>query len=126
MSTARGGMQPSGAGTRLHAIDVWFENRPGAMYRLLGVVDRHGCAIEQLVVAPTGSAGVSRATLVVRAADVRLMLRQMCRLLPVLYVARAPDAVPSSSSTTPTAIAECNHAVAEVFTHPVITHSQDS
>lgn len=126
MSTASSGAQPSGTGMRLHAIDVWFENQPGALYRLLGVIGRHGGTVEQLVVAPSDTASVSRATLVVRAPDVRLMVRQMRRLLPVRAVAPPPDAVPFPASTLPTLTAWSDDGVSGAFTHPVFTHSEES
>jgi acetolactate synthase-1/3 small subunit len=74
-------------GTCLHAIEVQLANRPGALYRVLGIVARHGGNVERLVVAPTEDAAVSRATLVVHVADAAAMTRQIGRLLPVLAIA---------------------------------------
>jgi acetolactate synthase small subunit len=79
-------------GGRLHTIEVRLANRPGALYRVLGVVARHGGNIERLLLAPTEDAAVSRATLLVHVADVAAMTRQMRRLLPVLAIDTPPDA----------------------------------
>ena len=72
-------------------IVVRFANRPGALYRVLGVLGRHGVTVDRLVVAPTEEGTTSRATLVIAPAHVALILRQLRRLLPVIGVELLSD-----------------------------------
>jgi acetolactate synthase I/III small subunit len=81
---------------------VELRDRPGVLYRAVGVVRRHGYNIESLLVTPSGRAGVSRATLVVAAADAERLARQLLRLVDVLSATVSPSlrSEPWPSSTT--------------------------
>lgn len=69
-------------------IQIWLENKPGALMRVAGVLTAKGCNIETLTVAPDPwREGVSKMTIV---AGVEPRLRQrvvneMNRLVNVLW-----------------------------------------
>ncbi|HVT95467.1 MAG TPA: acetolactate synthase small subunit [Bryobacteraceae bacterium] len=68
-------------------IQIWLENRPGALMRVAGILTAKGCNIETLTVAPDPwREGISRMTIV---ADVEERLhgrvvKEMNRLVNVL------------------------------------------
>jgi acetolactate synthase-1/3 small subunit len=85
-----------------HTLVAELRDRPGVLYRAIGVMRRHGHNIESLVVTPSGRAGVSRATLVVAAADAERLVGQLLRLVDVVSATASPSlrSEPWPSSTT--------------------------
>ena len=73
-----------------HTIVVRLHDRPGALYRAVGLVRRRGYNVSSLVVGASGSAGTSLMVLVVEAGDVRQVLLQLSRLVDVLAVEEVP------------------------------------
>jgi acetolactate synthase-1/3 small subunit len=71
---------------------VRLHDRPGALYRAIGLIRRRGYNVSSLVVGATERAGTSRMVLVVEAAEVHQVVQQLTRLVDVLSVAEiAPD-----------------------------------
>ena len=112
-----------------HTVVVKLHDRPGALYRAIGLIRRRGYNVASLVVGASERPGTSRMVLVVEAADVRQVIQQLARLVDVLSVvvvaaeprqvdsllvgvlrldARTPDddAGPMCFSPTPPALAE--------------------
>jgi acetolactate synthase-1/3 small subunit len=80
---------------RRHTLVVQLNDRPGALYRAIGLVRRRDYNVSSLVVGPIDESGTSRMVLVVEAVDVRQVVLQLSRLIDVLSVAEVPhdDAV---------------------------------
>jgi acetolactate synthase-1/3 small subunit len=69
-----------------HTVVVRLLDRPGALYRAIGLVRRRGYNVSSLVVGASEEPGTSRMVLVVEAADVRQVVAQLSRLVDVLSV----------------------------------------
>jgi acetolactate synthase-1/3 small subunit len=72
---------------RRHTIAVELRDRPGALYRAIGLVRRRGYNVSSLVVGASEEEGTSRMVLVVEATDVYQVVQQLMRLVDVLSVA---------------------------------------
>jgi acetolactate synthase small subunit len=72
---------------RRHTLVVQLNDRPGALYRAIGLVRRRDYNVSSLVVGPIDASGTSRMVLVVEAVDVRQIVLQLSRLIDVLSVA---------------------------------------
>jgi acetolactate synthase I/III small subunit len=72
---------------RKHTIVVQLHDRPGALYRAVGLIRRRDYNVSSLVVGPSERAGTSRMVLVVEAVDVHQVLQQLTRLVDVISVA---------------------------------------
>jgi acetolactate synthase small subunit len=64
-----------------------LHDRPGALYRAVGLVRRRDYNVSSLVVGASERAGTSRMLLVVEAADVHQVMQQLTRLVDVVSVA---------------------------------------
>ena len=71
---------------RRHTLVVRLHDRPGALYRAVGLVRRRDYNVSSLVVGPAERSGTSRMVLVVEACDVRQVIAQLRRLIDVLSV----------------------------------------
>jgi acetolactate synthase small subunit len=77
---------------RQHTLVVRIHDRPGALYRAIGLIRRRDYNVASLVVGASERAGTSRMVLVVEAAEVHQVVQQLSRLVDVLSVAEiAPD-----------------------------------
>src|SRR5437764_392544 len=72
---------------RKHTVVVQLHDRPGALYRAVGLIRRRDYNVSSLVVGPSERPGTSRMVLVVEAVDVHQVLQQLSRLVDVLSVA---------------------------------------
>ena len=72
---------------RKHTVVVQLHDRPGALYRAVGLIRRRDYNVSSLVVGPSERAGTSRMVLVVEAVDVHQVLQQLTRLIDVISVA---------------------------------------
>lgn len=72
---------------RKHTIVVQLHDRPGALYRAVGLIRRRDYNVSSLVVGASERPGTSRMVLVVEAVDVHQVLQQLSRLVDVLSVA---------------------------------------
>ena len=72
---------------RRHTLVVELNDRPGALYRAIGLIRRRDYNVSSLVVGATGRTGTSRMVLVVEAANVHQVVQQLSRLIDVLSVA---------------------------------------
>jgi acetolactate synthase-1/3 small subunit len=71
---------------------VQLHDRPGALYRAIGLIRRRDYNVSSLVVGASSRPGTSRMVLVVEAAEVHQVVQQLSRLVDVLSVAEiAPD-----------------------------------
>ena len=68
-----------------------MQDRPGVLNRVVSLFRRRGFNIESLAVGHTETPGVSRMTLVVEAADVEQVIKQLYRLIEVLKVSDVTD-----------------------------------
>jgi acetolactate synthase-1/3 small subunit len=84
------GRPPAAGRTGRHTIIVRLHDRPGALYRAVGLVRRRGYNVSSLVVGASERPGTSLMVLVVEAADVRQVLLQLSRLVDVLDVEEVP------------------------------------
>src|SRR5215204_1165047 len=73
--------------TQRHTLVVQLHDRPGALYRAIGLIRRRDYNVSSLVVGPSERAGTSRMVLVVEAADVQQVVSELTRLVDVLSVA---------------------------------------
>jgi acetolactate synthase-1/3 small subunit len=73
--------------TRRHTLVVRLNDRPGALYRAIGLIRRRDYNVSSLVVGAADQSGTSRMVLVVEAADVHQVVQQLSRLIDVLSVA---------------------------------------
>jgi acetolactate synthase I/III small subunit len=69
-----------------HTLVALLQDRPGVLNRVVSLFRRRGFNIESLTVGHSETAGVSRMTLVVEAADVEQVVKQLYRLIEVLKV----------------------------------------
>jgi acetolactate synthase-1/3 small subunit len=69
-----------------HTLNALLRDHPGALNRAVSLFRRGGCNIDSLTVATSGTAGISRMTLVVEAEDVQKILKQLDRLIDILQV----------------------------------------
>jgi acetolactate synthase-1/3 small subunit len=69
-----------------HTVVVRLHDRPGALYRAIGLIRRRGYNVASLVVGASERPGTSRMVLVVEACDVRQVVAQLARLVDVLSV----------------------------------------
>jgi acetolactate synthase-1/3 small subunit len=72
--------------SRRHTVLVQLHDRPGALYRAIGLIRRRDYNVSSLVVGASERAGTSRMVLVVEAADVHQIVQQLSRLVDVLSV----------------------------------------
>ena len=72
---------------RKHTIVVQLHDRPGALYRAVGLIRRRDYNVSSLVVGASERPGTSRMVLVVEAVDVHQVLQQLTRLVDVISVA---------------------------------------
>src|SRR5512132_4541849 len=77
---------------RKHTIVVQLHDRPGALYRAVGLIRRRDYNVESLVVGASERPGTSRMVLVVEAVDVHEGVQQLTRLVDVLSVAELTGA----------------------------------
>ena len=77
-----------------HTVVVRLHDRPGALYRAIGLIRRRTYNVSSLVVGHSDRPGTSRMVLVVEACDVRQVVQQLARLIDVLSVEEV-DAEPS-------------------------------
>jgi len=66
---------------------VQLHDRPGALYRAVGLIRRRDYNVSSLVVGASERPGTSRMVLVVEAVDVHQVLQQLTRLVDVISVA---------------------------------------
>ncbi|MES2179670.1 MAG: acetolactate synthase small subunit [Gemmatimonadota bacterium] len=76
--------------TRTHTLVVQLNDRPGALYRAIGLIRRRDYNVSSLVVSATDRSGTSRMVIVVEAADVHQIVQQLSRLIDVLSVSELP------------------------------------
>jgi len=72
---------------RKHTVVVQLHDRPGALYRAIGLIRRRDYNVSSLVVGASERPGTSRMVLVVEAVDVHQVLQQLTRLVDVISVA---------------------------------------
>ena len=83
-----------------HTLVVDLHDRPGALYRALGLVRRRNYDVSDLVVAAGRRAGMTRIVLAVESADVHQVVHQLMRLVDVVSVDElAHDDTPVSHTT---------------------------
>jgi acetolactate synthase-1/3 small subunit len=70
-----------------HTLVVQLHDRPGALYRAIGLIRRRDYNVSSLVVGASERPGTSRMVLVIEAADVHQVVQQLSRLVDVLSVA---------------------------------------
>lgn len=69
-----------------HTLVALMQDRPGVLNRVVSLFRRRGFNIESLAVGRSETPGVSRMTLVVDAAEVEQVIKQLYRLIEVLKV----------------------------------------
>lgn len=69
-----------------HTLSALLQDHPGALNRAVSLFRRRGFNIDTLTVGASGTAGVSRMTLVVEADDIAKVVSQLDRLIDVLEV----------------------------------------
>jgi acetolactate synthase I/III small subunit len=74
-----------------HTIVALMQDRPGVLNRAVSLFRRRGFNIESLAVGHSETPGISRMTLVVEAADVEQVTKQLYRLIEVLKVSDVTD-----------------------------------
>jgi len=76
--------------TKRHTLVVRLADRPGALYRAVGLIRRRDYNVSNLIVGGADESGTSRMIVVVEAADVHQVVQQFTRLVDVLSVAEVP------------------------------------
>ena len=69
-----------------HTLVALMQDHPGVLNRVVSLIRRRNFNIESLTVGHTETPGVSRMTLVVDAADVEQIIKQLDRLIEILQV----------------------------------------
>jgi acetolactate synthase I/III small subunit len=69
-----------------HTLVALMQDHPGVLTRVVSLFRRRGFNIESLAVGHSETPGISRMTLVVDAADVEQVIKQLYRLIEVLKV----------------------------------------
>ena len=73
-----------------HTLVVQLNDRPGALYRAIGLIRRRDYNVSSLIVGATDDSGTSRMVIVIEAANVHQVVQQFARLVDVLSVAEIP------------------------------------
>ena len=97
---------------RKHTIVVQLHDRPGALYRAVGLIRRRDYNVSSLVVGASERPGTSRMVLVVEAVDVHQVLQQLTRLVDVISVAElgGGDALVRETALAVVEVANGEHA----------------
>ncbi len=100
---------------RKHTIVVQLHDRPGALYRAVGLIRRRDYNVSSLVVGASERPGTSRMVLVVEAVDVHQVLQQLTRLVDVLSVAEIGrgDALVRETALAVVEVTDGEHAALE-------------
>ena len=100
---------------RKHTIVVQLHDRPGALYRAVGLIRRRDYNVSSLVVGASERPGTSRMVLVVEAVDVHQVLQQLTRLVDVISVAEIGrgDALVRETALAVVEVADAEHAALE-------------
>ncbi len=75
---------------RRHTVVVQLRDRPGALYRAIGLIRRRDYNVSSLMVSTAARPGTSHMVLVVEAAEVHQVVQQLARLVDVLSVSQSP------------------------------------
>jgi acetolactate synthase small subunit len=84
-----------------HTVVVRLHDRPGALYRAIGLIRRRDYNVSSLVVGPSETPGISHMALVVEATDVRQIVQQLSRLIDVLSVHEVARSEHAGAPTIP-------------------------
>ena len=101
---------------RKHTVVVQLHDRPGALYRAIGLIRRRDYNVSSLVVGASERPGTSRMVLVVEAVDVHQVLQQLSRLVDVLSVAEIRshrDSIVRETALAVVEVADDDHTAIE-------------